>query len=105
MKIPKSKNMFCPKCGKHTSHSVSQAKSAGRSKTHPMSRGSRSRMRKRGLDRGYGNKGRTSKGAVSSWKMTGAKGSKKVDLRFKCNECGKIMVQGHGFRVKKLEFK
>ncbi len=105
MKIPKIKNRFCPKCKKHTEHTVSQAKSMGRNKTHPMSRGSRMRMRRRGLDRGYGNKGRTSKGAVSSWSMTGAKTSKKVDLRFKCKECGKTSVQYQGFRAKKTEFK
>ena len=104
MKIPKTKKRFCRHCKKHTEHSVSQAKSMGRSKTHPMSRGSKGRMRKRGLGRGYGNKGRLSKGAVSSWSMTGAKTSKKVDLRFKCKVCNKTSVQSQGFRVKRPEF-
>ena len=104
MKIPKARKMYCPKCKKHTDHSISQAKSGGRSKTHPMSRGAKARMRKRGLDRGYGNKGRMSKGAISSWKRTGAKTSKKIDLRFKCKTCGKIRVGG-GFRLKRPEFK
>jgi large subunit ribosomal protein L44e len=33
------------------------------------------------------------------------KPTKKVDLRFKCKECGKKHVHGKGFRVKKLELK
>ena len=105
MKIPKSRKRFCPKCKTHTQHTVSQAKSTGRSKTHPMSRGARNRMKRRGLDRGYGNHGKTSRGAISSFKRTGAKTSKKVDLRFKCKECSKISVQTQGFRVKRPEFK
>jgi len=105
MKISKTRKRFCPKCKKHTEHNVAQAKNTGRSKTHPMSRGARNRMRRRGLDRGYGNKGKTSRGAISSFKRTGAKTSKKVDLRFKCKECNKIAVQGKGFRVKRPEFK
>ncbi len=105
MKIPKIKNRFCPKCKRHTEQTVSLAKSRGRSTAHPMSRGAKGRMRMRGLNRGYGNKGRMSKGAVSSWTMTGAKTSKKVDLRFKCKVCGKTAVQYQGFRVKRPEFK
>lgn len=105
MKIPKHKKMYCPKCKKHTKHMVAQAKSPGRSKTHPMSKGSKTRMKRRGLARGYGNRGRMSKKAIGAWKRTGAKSSKKVDLRFKCEECGKFTVQSQGFRVKRPEFK
>ena len=105
MKIPKTKKKYCPRCKKHTEHTISQAKTPGRSKTHPMSRGAKARMKRRGLARGYGNRGRLSKRAISSFKRTGAKTSKKVDLRFKCKECGKIMVQSGGFRVKRPEFK
>ncbi len=105
MKIPKTGKRYCSRCKKHTEQIISQAKSAGRSKTHPMSKGSRTRMRKRGLDRGFGNKGKTSRGAIASFKRTGAKTSKKVDLRYKCKECNKISVQKSGFRVKRPEFK
>jgi len=104
MKIPKTKKKYCPKCKKHTEHTVSQAKSTGRSKAHPMSKGAKARVRKRGQWRGYGNKGRFSRGAISSFKRTGAKTSKRMDLRFKCKVCGKIRVGG-GFRVKRPEFK
>lgn len=105
MKISKTRKRYCAKCKKHTEHTVAQAKNTGRSKTHPMSRGSRKRMRLRGLDRGAGNKGRTSKGAMASFKRYGAKTSKKVDLRFKCKVCNKTSVQAKGFRVKRPEFK
>lgn len=103
MKIPKAKKRYCPKCKHHTEQTVSLAKSSGRSKAHPMSRGAKARMRRRGLARGYGNKGRLSRPYKP--KMTGAKTSKKVDLRFKCKECGKMSVQNMGFRVKRPEIK
>ena len=103
MKIPKKRRRFCRTCRKHTDQTVSIAKSMGRNKTHPMSRGSRIRMRLRGQDRGFGNKGRTSKGAVSSFSMSGAKTSKKQDLRFTCSVCKKTSVIKKTFRAKKLE--
>ena len=40
---------------------------------------------------------------MSGWKMYGKKGSKKGDLRYKCEKCGKMSVQRKGFRSKKLE--
>ena len=102
MKIPKKVNRFCRKCKKHTEHSVSQAKKKERGS---LKKGSISRSRKRGLGRGYGNLGKWgSKPALSKWKMAGVKSSKKVDLRFKCKECGKSSVQNKGFRSKKVEF-
>jgi len=33
------------------------------------------------------------------------KPTKKVDLRYICEECGKAQIISRGFRVKKLEFK
>jgi len=82
---------------------LSEAKKRTRSTAHPMSRGSNSRMRARGLRRGYGNYNKYSKPAISKFKRTGAKISKKVDLRFKCSVCNKTLVQSEGFRTKKLE--
>jgi len=69
-----------------------------------MSRGSRTRMRLRGQDRGAGNKGKTSKGAMTKWKLFNKKRTKKTDLRYTCVECKKINIQGKGFRVGRLEF-
>ena len=103
MKVPKKIKHYCPKCKKHTDMTVSEAKKRTRSTAHPMSRGSNSRLRARGLRRGYGNYNKYSKPAISKFKRTGAKISKKVDLRYKCNTCNKILVQSGGIRTKKLE--
>ena len=103
MKIPKKINRYCKKCKKHTEHAVSQAKKKERGS---LKRGSINRAKKRGLGRGFGNLGRYgSRPAIFKFKMSGAKTSKKVDLRFKCKDCGKSSVQNKGFRAKKVEFK
>ena len=105
MKVPKLTKRYCPKCKKHTEMAVTQSKQMGRNKTHPMSRGSKQRMRARGLNRGFGNQGKYSRKAIAAFKMCGKKSSKKTDFRYKCKVCGKSSVQKKGFRVKKLEFK
>lgn len=69
-----------------------------------MTYGSKIRARKRGQARGMGNRGRYSKPAISKFKMTGKKTSKKVDLRYECKECKKIHVKRKTFRAKKVEF-
>tara|TARA_Y100000310_G_C20673903_1_gene811769 strand:- start:1325 stop:1642 length:318 start_codon:yes stop_codon:yes gene_type:complete len=104
MKIPKKQKHYCKKCKKHTEQAVSEAKKRTRSTSHPMSRGSKMRMRGRGLRRGFGNQNKYSKPAIAKFKRTGAKQSKKLDLRYKCDECNKIMVQNAGIRTKKSEF-
>src|SRR3989344_5316277 len=103
MKLKKSIRTYCRRCKKHTVQKVSQEKQSGRNKTHPMSHGSRKRMRRRGLDRGYGNQGRTSKGAVSSFKRSGAKSSKVITIKLTCNECKKSSTRAIR-RAKKVEF-
>lgn len=104
MKIPKKTKRYCPKCKKHTEVTVSQSKNMGRNKTHPMSRGAIARAKKRGLGRGFGNLGRYgSKPAIAKFKRTGAKISKTTDLRYKCKECNKTLVQKKGTRTKKTE--
>jgi len=102
MKVPKLMRKFCPKCKNYREMTVAQTKQKGKNKTHPLSRGSRVRMRQRGLDRGHGNKGSLSRGAISSWKMTGAKTSKKLNLTLKCKECGKSIIVV-GSRTKRVE--
>ena len=101
MKLPKNKKRYCPRCNKYTDQKVDQYKSAG--KRGSLSRGSIARAKKRGLGRGFGNKGKWgSKPAISKFKRTGAKQSKKVDLRYKCKVCGKTTVQNKGIRMKKV---
>jgi len=90
MKMPQKVRIYCPFCKKHTLHTVEIAKRRPRSS---LSQGQRRFKRKL---KGYGSfpkenpKGR-------------GKPTRKVDLRFKCSECGKKHMHGKGFRVKKLE--
>jgi len=103
MKIPKVTKRYCPFCKEHKEVTVSQSKQMGRNKNHPLSRGSQTRMRIRGLNRGFGNQGKYSRKAISAFKMTGKKTSKKTDLRYKCKTCKKSVPQKKGFRTKKVE--
>ncbi len=104
MKLPKLTKKYCPHCKKQQEMAIAQSKQVGRNKTHPMSRGSKSRLRARGLDRGAGNHGRLSRKPILSRKMYGKKTSKKTDLRYKCKVCNKSLPQNKGFRAKKIEF-
>lgn len=101
MKIPKKTNRFCKFCKKYTPHETTLAKKRDRGS---LKRGSIQRAKKRGRGRSFGNVGRWgSKPPISKYKRTGAKLSKKLDLRFKCKECGKTSVQRSGTRTKKGE--
>ena len=100
MKIPKAKKRYCPYCKKHTEHKVTQNK---RRTASSLTYGSKYRARRRGSARGAGNLGRYSKPAVTQFKQTGAKLSKKTDLRYECKECNKTHMQKSGFRAKKVE--
>ena len=101
MKLPKSLKRYCPYCRKHTEHKVSQSKKKNPSS---LTYGSKVRARKRGKARGTGNRGRYSKPAISKFKMTGRKQTKKTDFRYKCSVCKKSHIQRKGFRAKKIEF-
>ena len=102
MKIPKAMKRYCPKCKKHTDHKVSQTK---KKNPRSMTYGSKVRAKRRGSARGTGNRGRYSKPAISKFKMTGKKSSKKTDLRYECKSCRKVHAQKRGFRARKVEFK
>ena len=101
MKLPKTVNRYCPYCKKHTQHRVAINK-----KRNPrtMTYGSKIRARRRGQARGIGNMGRYSKPAISKFKMTGKKSTKKTDLRYQCKNCNKQSMQKKGWRTKKIEF-
>lgn len=102
MKVPKKLRKFCPKCKNYQEMGVSIAKQQGKNKVHPMSRGSKTRVRLRGGFRGFGNKGSFSRGAMTKWKRYNKKKSKKVNLKLQCKKCGKsIMLVGS--RSKKVE--
>ena len=101
MKIPKSKKRYCKTCKKHTEQKVAQNKKRAASS---LSRGSKYRARLRGVARGIGNLGRYSKPAVTKFKRTGAKGTKKTDIRYTCTVCKKSSNQAFGIRAKRVEF-
>lgn len=101
VKIPKTIKRYCPSCKKATQHKVTQQKTKQASS---LTYGSKYRARKRGKARGFGSLGRYSKPAVSKFKMTGKKQTKKTDLRYKCNDCGKTHMQSSGLRTKRVEF-
>ena len=101
MKLTKNVKRFCKKCKKHTDHKILQSKKKA---PRSLSKGSKVRARRRGRARGTGNLGRYSKPAITKWKMTGKKSTKKVDLRYECGTCKKMSVQRKGFRAKKIEF-
>lgn len=102
MKIPKVKKTFCKRCKKHTEHKVAENKTTGKRGT--LMKGSIARSKARGLGRGFGNLGKWgSKPAMSKWKRTGTKSSKKIALKLTCNTCKKSSVLSMG-RLKKVEF-
>lgn len=93
MKIPKVQRKYCPKCDKHTEHEVRKEKVGARNRGKLRKGERRSARRKKG----YGNSGK------SSESVSGEKPTRKVDLRYKCKECGNGQIIGRGFRVKRLE--
>ena len=100
MKVPKTVNRYCKFCKKHTEHKITQSKTKSPSS---LGYGSKFRAKKRGAARGGGNFGRYSKPAISKWKMTGKKTTKKTDFRYECKECKKSTTQKKGIRAKKIE--
>lgn len=101
MKIPKAVKRLCVHCKKHTEHKITQNKKRAASS---LSFGSKYRARLRGRARGVGSHGKYSRPAVTQFKRTGAKNTKKTDLRYTCNVCKKISCQPVGIRSKKVEF-
>ena len=94
MKYPKTMSVYCPKCKKHTEHTVSLNKRLGRGMAHPTSQAQR---RFKAKLKGYGSFPRPNPHGDG-------KPTKKVDLRYKCKECKKLQTR-KGFRVKKFELK
>ncbi|MBT4446833.1 50S ribosomal protein L44e [archaeon] len=100
MKIPKVQKRLCRKCKTHTEHKLAQNK---RKTASSLSKGSKVRAKRRGLARGNGGHGRYSKPAVTKFKRTGAKSTKKTDFRYTCQVCKKSSIQAKGIRSKRVE--
>jgi len=102
MKVPKLMKRYCPKCKTHTEQKAALNK---RKNASSLTYGSKVRAKRRGKARGFGNQGRYSKPAVTKFKMTGKKQTKKTDFRFECSVCKKSHVKASGgIRAKKVEF-
>ena len=100
MKFPKQVNKFCKHCRRYTIHKLAIVKGKERGS---LKHGSIQRSKKRGRGQGYGNLGKWgSKPAISKFKRTGAKVSKKTNLKYTCQECKKSSIQNKGIRTKKV---
>ena len=103
MKIPKLIKRLCPFCKKHTEQKINNAKKRTHGTAHPLAKFAKKRA---GFGKGTGNLGKYgSRPAISKFKMTGKKTSKKTDFRYECKECKKMHIQKKGFRAKRIEFK
>ena len=101
MKLPKKTKRHCPFCNKHTEHKISQVSTGA--KRGAMKRGSIERAKKRGLGRGFGNKGKWgSKPAVSKFKRK-TKSTKKTNTLYTCQICKKSHYQKKGKRTGKVQ--
>jgi large subunit ribosomal protein L44e len=101
MKLPKQTKRYCPYCKKHTEQSVLTQKQKGRSSAHPLSRGSPTRSKSRGLQ-GIGNWGKRSKKGAKDWKRK-SKSTKRITVMFKCKVCGKQKGMSSAIRSSRIE--
>lgn len=89
MKVPKEIRTFCPRCKKHTEHTVALYK---KGKDRASALGARRHAEDK---KGYGGQ------KFPELKRT-AKTTKKQTLKLKCKECNYI-IQRRGMRLRKLE--
>jgi len=99
MKLPKETKRFCPKCNKRTEQKIDLVSTGVKRGT--LKRGSISRAKKRGVTSGKGNKGRSSRKAIKSWKRKTKTTTRKVII-YKCKECKKSRHAKKSKRVSKL---
>ncbi|OYT40651.1 MAG: 50S ribosomal protein L44e [Desulfurococcales archaeon ex4484_58] len=89
MRIPKVIVTYCPRCRKHTEHTVTIYKHG---KRRSLAEGERRYAAKK---KGYGSKRKSEQKRF-------AKVTKKIVLKLKCRECGYILHR-EGIRMKKYE--
>ena len=102
MKLPKETRRYCPYCRKHTEQLIATAKQKARSASHPLSRGSPTRNKLRGLTSGYGNLGKRSKKGAKDWKRK-TKATKRISVMYKCKTCGKMKGIRKAIRSSRIE--
>jgi len=98
MKIPKTTKRYCPYCRKKTEQKIKLVSTGAKRGT--LTRGSKSRVQKRGLNRGIGNKGRYSRPAIAKHKRK-SKTTKKTNMMYTCKVCNKSKYQKKGIRLSK----
>ena len=92
MKMPQIVRKYCPFCKKHTEHKIRRERIGSKSR-RALAEGQRRFKR---ILKGYGGFPRPNpKGRE--------KPTRKVDLRFQCQECKREHIIREGFRVKKFE--
>jgi large subunit ribosomal protein L44e len=89
MKVPKERKRYCPRCKKHTIHTLTLYK---RGKERRSALGARRHEEDR---KGYGGQ------KFPELKRT-AKTTKKQTLKLKCKECSRVTMTA-GLRLRKLE--
>jgi len=89
MKVPRNINTHCPKCNKHTEHTLSLYK---RGRDRPLAEGNRRYDRKQ---KGYG-------GMRKPKLRKTAKTTKKQTFKLRCKECGYTIMKD-GVRLRRLE--
>lgn len=103
MKLPQETRRYCVKCKKHTLNKVDTAKQKSRSSARPLSWGSTTRAKARGVRSGTGNKGRWgSKPAIKNWKRK-TKVTRRMTIMYKCKECGKSRGSKKAIRASRIE--
>ena len=100
MKIPKKTKRFCPKCKNRTEHKIDLVSTGHKRGT--LKWGSLLRAKKRGMNRGKGNKGKWgSKKAIKSWKRKTKTTMRRVVI-YTCKTCKKSKLANHSRRVSKI---
>lgn len=102
MKLAQKVHRYCPYCKKHTNQAVAVAKQRGRSASHPLSRGSPTRVKLRGQNVGYGGSGRYSKPPIKSWKRK-SKATKRMTVMYTCSVCKKSKGIKKSIRTSRIE--
>jgi len=98
MKIPKTTKRYCPYCKAKTKQKIKLVSTGA--KRGALKRGSKQRARLRGKNRGIGNLGKWSKPAQSKFKRK-SKTTKKTNIMYTCEKCGKSRYQKKGQRAGK----
>ena len=99
MKLPKATKRFCPYCQKRTEQKIDLVSTGFKRGT--LARGSLSRAKKRGKNRGMGNLGKYSRKAIKSWKRKTKTTMRRVII-YTCKECKKSKLSKNSRRVSKI---